>query len=77
MNGRGALVVDTMARPTGAGHSFGYVSQEQMQQSGGKDEIRMVTVYEPLWEMVIVLLKSKDRVSSYRVGIPGQQSKTR
>lgn len=73
--GRGALIVDTTVRPTGAGHPFGYVSQEQIQRFGGPDEIRMVGAYDPSWELVIVLLKPKDRMSSYRVGVPGQQSK--
>ena len=73
--GRGALIVDTTMRPTGGGHPFGYVSREQIQQFGGQDEIRMVATYDPSWEMVIVLIKPRDRISSYRVGIPGQLSK--
>ncbi|HEX9870552.1 MAG TPA: hypothetical protein VGC99_18555 [Candidatus Tectomicrobia bacterium] len=72
----GALVVDTTVRPTGAGHPFGYVSQEQVRQFGSKDEIRMVTVYDPSWEMVIVLLKPRDRISSYRVGVPKPPTKS-
>lgn len=75
--GRGALVVDMIAIATGAGYPFGYVRQEQIQQFGGKDEIRMVAAYDPSWELVIILLKPQNRVSSYRVGIPGQQSKAR
>jgi len=72
--GRGALVVDMTVRPTGGGFPFGYVAQEQIRQFGGQDEVRMVAVYDPSWEMVIVLIKPRDRISSYRVGIPGQQS---
>ena len=74
-DGRGALVADTTVKPTGGGHPFGYVAQKQIRQFGGHDEIRMVAAYDPSWEMVIVILKPKDRISSYRVGIPGQQSK--
>jgi len=74
-DGRGALVADTTVKPTGGGHPFGYMRQEQIQQFGGKDETRMVSAYDPSWELVIVLLKPKDRMSSYRVGIPKQQSK--
>lgn len=73
--GRGALVIDVVALATGTGHQFGYVRQEQIQQFGGKDEIRMVATYDPSWELVIVLLKLKDRISSYRVGIPDKRPK--
>ena len=45
--GRGALVVDTTARPTSAGHPFGYFSQEQVGGFGGRDEIRMMAAYDP------------------------------
>lgn len=73
--GRGALVIDVVALATGTGHQFGYVKQEQIRQLGAKDEIRMVGAYDPSWELVIILLKLQDRMSSYRVGIPGQQSR--
>lgn len=71
--GRGALIVDTTVRPTGAGHPFGYITQEQVQQLGSQDEIRMVAAYDPAWELVIILLKAGDRMSAYRISIPGQQ----
>jgi hypothetical protein len=71
--GRGALVIDMVAMATNTGHQFGYVAQEQILQLGAKDEIRMVGVYDPAWELVIILLKPRDRISSYRVGIPGQR----
>ena len=45
--GRGAIVVDTIATPSGAGHSFGYVSQKLIRQFGVTDEICMVTGYDP------------------------------
>ena len=67
--GRGALVIDMVAMATGTGHQFGYVSEDQIRQFGGKDEIRMVAAYDPSWELVIVLLKPRDRISSYRVGV--------
>jgi hypothetical protein len=71
--GRGVLVIDMVAMVTGTGHQFGYVSEEQIRQFGGKDEIRMVAAYDPSWELVIVLLKPRDRISSYRVGVPEQR----
>lgn len=75
--GRGALVVDTIATPVNAGHPFGYVAQAQIRQLGAKDEIRMLATYNPACEMIIILLKPKERMSSYRVGVPGQQSKVK
>lgn len=73
--GRGALIVDTMVQPTGGGHPFGYITQEQIRQLGSQDEMRMVAAYDPAWELVIILLKAGDRMSSYRIGIPAQQSR--
>lgn len=72
--GRGALVIDVVALATGTGHQFGYVRQELIRQLGAKDEIRMVAAYDPSWELVIILLKLQDRMSSYRVGIPEQRA---
>ena len=66
--GRGAIVVDTTSRPTGAGHPFGYLPREKVEETGDEDAQRMVREYDPTWEMVTVLLKPHDRVSVYRVG---------
>jgi len=67
--GRGAIVVDTTQRPTGEGHPFGYFPQGMVEQTGDEDAQRMVTEYDPAWEMVTVLLKTDNRVSVYRVGV--------
>ena len=67
--GRGAIVVDTTLRPTGAGHPFTYYNQEQINQTEDEDAQRMVREYDPETEMVIVLLKPQDRVSVYRMGV--------
>jgi hypothetical protein len=81
--GRGAVVVDTTARPTGAGHPFGYLDQVALEQGWDEDIRQMVNEYDPSWEMVTSLLKSQERVSTYRVKIisqqpdaPGQQVET-
>jgi hypothetical protein len=69
-SGRGAIVVDTTSQAMpGAGHPFGYFSQEQIEELGDEDTSRMVTEYEPAQEFVVVLLKPKDRASTYRVGV--------
>ncbi len=68
--GRGAIVVDTTTRPTGEGHPFGYFSQELLEGYGNEDTQRMVREYDPTWELVTVLLKSRERISTYRIGVP-------
>ena len=68
--GRGALVVDTTIRAGDGGHPFLYFTQGQIVQSGDPDGRRMVAAYDPTWEFVAVLLKERDRLSTYRVGLP-------
>ena len=71
--GRGAIVVDTTVLPPGAsGHPFGFMPQEMVELVGDEDAIRMVAEYEPVTEIVTVLLKSEERVSTYRVQVLGQ-----
>jgi len=67
--GRGAVFVDTTIEPLpGAGHPFAYFDQEQVEEFGCEDTRRMVVEYDPTHELVLVLLKSDDRTSTYRVG---------
>ncbi len=66
-NGRGAIVVDTTSRPTGEGNPFGYFPQKMVEQGDDEDIKRMVREYTPGEELVIVLIKSQDRTSTYRV----------
>ena len=67
--GRGTIVVDTTLEPVpGAGNPFAYFSQEQVEERGNEDTQRMVAKYDPTQEFVVVLLKSGDCVSTYRVG---------
>jgi len=68
-HGRGAIVVDTTRLPTGEGHPFGYFPQQMVEQTGDEDTQRMVREYDPSWEMVTVLLKTHDRISTYRAGV--------
>ncbi len=72
-SGRGVLVVDTTVSAAGGRHPFGYISQEQIRQLDAQGTIPMMEEYDPSWEMVIVLLKPRDRTSSYRVGVPGHR----
>jgi hypothetical protein len=69
--GRGAIVADTTVRPTGEGHPFGYFSQQLVIAFGDRDAIRMVAAYDPEWQFVAMLLKPSNRVSTYRIGVPG------
>jgi hypothetical protein len=67
LHGRGAVVVDTTSRPTGEGNPFVYFPQKTIEQTGDEDTQRMVREYDPSGEFVAVLLKTQDRVSSYRL----------
>jgi hypothetical protein len=69
--GRGAIVVDTTSQPIpGAGNPFAYFPQQLVKQHTDQDTQRMVADYDPAWELVLVLLKSDNRTSTYRVGVP-------
>ncbi len=59
--------MDTTSRPTGEGNPFGYFVQEIVEQEDDEDIKRMVREYNPNEELVIVLIKSQDRTSTYRV----------
>jgi hypothetical protein len=65
--GRGAIIVDTTSRPTGEGHPFGYFPQSFIEQYEYDDIKRMVRDYDPDNELVVVVLKPEDHISTYRV----------
>src|SRR5690349_8775529 len=69
--GRGAITVDTTVHPPSKGHPFYYLTQEQVNALGDADTVRMVGAYDPTWELVTMLLKLEERVSTYRIGVPG------
>jgi hypothetical protein len=70
--GRGVIVVDTTSQPVpGAGHPFGYFAQEHVETFGNEDVNRMMAEYDPAQEFVLVLLKPRDRTSTYRRRMPG------
>jgi hypothetical protein len=73
--GRGAIVVDTTLRPTGGGHPFGYLDQAAIEQGMPEDTQKLVREYDPSWEFVTALLKSQDRISSYRLGVIPPESR--
>lgn len=69
-HGRGAFVVDTTWQPEpDAGHPFGYLVQEQLDEGSNEDLKRMVREYKPAREFVIHLLKEEPRESCYRVQV--------
>jgi len=73
-DGRGAIVIDTTIQPIpGVGNPFAYFPQELVEQHIGDDTQRMVAEYDPEWELVLVLIKSDNRTSTYRVGVPSQR----
>ena len=65
--GRGVIVVDTTSRPTGEGNPFAYFPQEIIEEGDDEDTKRMVNAYDPEGEFVIMLIKSEERTSTYRV----------
>ncbi len=71
--GRGAIVVDTASRPTGEGNPFLYLPETEVEKLPDSDSLRMVRDYDPTWEFVAMLLKSQERTSTYRVGVPSQK----
>jgi hypothetical protein len=71
--GRGALVIDTTGQIEGFGHPFAFVPQSEVEAFGGEMERRMVTEYEPERELVAMLLKSFDHLSTYRMEVHPQR----
>lgn len=70
--GRGAIVVDTTTQPVeGAGNLFAYFPQEFMELYDDEDTRRFVKEYDPRKEIVVMLLKSHDRTSTYRIRLAG------
>ena len=66
--GRGAVVVDTTSQPvSGAGNPFTYLSQIELEPLPDEDMRRILRGYDPVRELVVVLLKSQQRTSTYRV----------
>jgi hypothetical protein len=78
--GRGALLVDTLTvvvHEAGAGNLMLYVTEAQIEEKQEEDALRLVRAYDPAWELVTILLKTGNRESVYRVGIPSQRPRTR
>jgi hypothetical protein len=51
-----------------------YVPQAVIAKKGDADALRMVSEYDPTWELVVILLKPQERESVYRVGVPQLRS---
>lgn len=66
--GRGALVIDITVRVGERGvHPFTYAPQKMIEEGSDADLKRLVREYVPEREMVVTLLKSQERMSTYRV----------
>lgn len=70
--GIGALFVELTIR-YGTGHPVLYLPKEQVESYDYPDARRMVDQYNPDKEFVLVLLKEKQRVSTYRVQGPNPE----
>lgn len=65
--GRGVIIVDTTSQLKGDGNPYGYISKTDIEEFDDEDTKRMVQEYDPEIEFVILLFKSDDRTSTYRV----------
>ena len=65
--GRGAIVVETNFRLPQGGHPAAYLTEEQIAHYEDEDITRMVTDYTPEEELVVILLKERQRTSAYRL----------
>jgi hypothetical protein len=74
--GRGVIVVDTTSRPSGEGNPFAYSPKEIIEEGDDEDTKRMVNEYNPEREFVIMLLKSEERTSTYRVQALGPKNRS-
>ena len=75
--GRGAVVADTtitVTHPGGIGHPLGYFDQQMIEQTGDEDTQRLVKEYEPREEFVATLLKTQERISSYRLRVAPREN---
>ena len=71
--GRGAVVIDTtttIVHKTGQGNPMFYLNEARIEQMQYPNSLRMVRGYNPESELVAMLLKSQQRVSTYRVLMP-------
>ena len=66
-SGRGALIVDMSTAFGDNGYPFSYFTQDEITHYKDKDINQMINAYDPLEELVIILLQGEQRSSSYRV----------
>jgi hypothetical protein len=66
--GRGAVVIDATSQPVpGLGNPFTYMSRTDLEPLHDEDVQRMMREYDPTQEVVVMLLKTRQRTSAYRV----------
>ena len=65
--GRGAIVVETNFRVPQGGHPIAYLTEEQIARYEDEHINRLVTGYTPEEELVVILIKERQRTSAYRL----------
>ena len=65
--GRGTLIVDTATESKTETYPFAYFPQEEIALYEDKEINQIITAYDPLEELVIILLKAEQLPRSYRV----------
>ena len=61
------IVVDAATRPKGSGNLFTYLGRVDLERFEDEDVNRLLGQYEPGNEIVVILLKPYERMSSYQV----------
>lgn len=69
-HGRGAIVVDITSSGPGGRHPFTYADANELRGIEDPNVDRLLADYDPSWELVVVLLKTLERISAYRIGVP-------
>lgn len=65
--GRGAIVVDVASKPMSESNFFTYITQADIERFEDEESLRLIQQYVPETEFVIMLLKPKERTSSYQI----------
>ena len=65
--GRGAIVIETTYHVPHGGHPAAYLTEEQIARYEDADINRLISGYTPEEELVVILLKERQRSSAYRL----------
>ena len=61
---RGAIAIDTTSRPKEECTPFVYVPKTELEQMEDDEALRIVQAYNPIWELVVMLLRRKGKIGA-------------